>query len=114
MAEALATKGYLVLAVDLYGTEPATTTNDARQLMSSYDIENGISNMNGAVNFLLENNVESIGSIGWCFGGGQSLNLALNNQDMDATVIYPIAPSSLARSSPPPIAVRGFPRDARR
>ena len=28
------------------------------------------------------------GSIGWCFGGGQSLNLALNNQDMDATVIY--------------------------
>ena len=89
MAEALATKGYLVLAVDLYGTESATTTNDARQLMSSYDIENGISNMNGAVNFIVENyDVDNLASIGWCFGGAQSLNLALNNEDLDATVIY--------------------------
>ena len=51
--------------------------------------ENGIKNMNGAVNYLLENqHVLSIGSIGWCFGGGESLNLALNNDMMDATIIY--------------------------
>ena len=45
--------------------------------------------MNTAVSYL-ENNYtpSSVGSIGWCFGGGQSLNLALNNEDMDATVIY--------------------------
>lgn len=29
-----------------------------------------------------------MGSIGWCFGGGQSLQLALHNDSMDATVIY--------------------------
>ena len=45
--------------------------------------------MNTAVSYLKENHSPtSLGSIGWCFGGGQSLNLALNNEDMDATVIY--------------------------
>jgi len=45
--------------------------------------------MNFAASYIQENhNVEKLGSIGWCFGGGQSLNLALNNQNMDATVIY--------------------------
>ena len=45
--------------------------------------------MNSAVSFLNENySSKSIGSIGWCFGGGQSLNLALNNDNIDATVIY--------------------------
>ena len=45
--------------------------------------------MNSAVSYLKEqHSPSSLGSIGWCFGGGQSLNLALNNEDMDATVIY--------------------------
>ena len=45
--------------------------------------------MNSAVAYLEDNHTpSSMGSIGWCFGGGQSLNLALNNDNMDATVIY--------------------------
>jgi len=45
--------------------------------------------MSTAVTYLEENYFPpSIGSIGWCFGGGQSLHLALTNPDMDATVIY--------------------------
>lgn len=89
MAKHMASHGYIVLAVDLYGKEPATTTDEARQLMSSYNLEGGVTNMNDAVNFLLENyQVNNLGSIGWCFGGGQSLNLALNNDNLNATVIY--------------------------
>lgn len=89
MAKKLASHGYVVLAVDLYGGEVATTSDEARQLISSFDSQAGIQNMNFAVSYMQENyNVEKLGSIGWCFGGGQSLNLALNNQDMDATVIY--------------------------
>ena len=89
MAEKLASHGYVVLAVDLYNGEVATTSDQARQLITSFDIDAGIQNMNYAASYIRENhNVEKLGSIGWCFGGGQSLNLALNNQDMDATVIY--------------------------
>lgn len=89
MAEELASHGYVVLAVNLFGKEAATTADEARQLVSSYDSQAGIANMNGAIEYLKTNyGVVKMGSIGWCFGGGQSFNLALNNKDMDATVIY--------------------------
>lgn len=89
MAQKLASHGYVVLAVDLYDGKVATTSDEARQLITSFKTDKGVQNMNFAVAYIQENyNVEKLGSIGWCFGGGQSLNLALNNQDMDATVIY--------------------------
>ena len=87
-AKNLASNGYVVLAVDLFG-DVATTSEHARQLVTSFDQEKGILNMNSAADFLIDNyQVDKIGSIGWCFGGAQSLKLALNNQEMDATVIY--------------------------
>jgi len=87
MAENLASHGYVVLAVDLFG-DVATTADDARNLVTSYDETIGIANMKSATKYLEENyDIDRLGSIGWCFGGGQSLNLALN-QNMDATVIY--------------------------
>jgi len=89
MADKLASHGYVVLAVDLYDGKVATTSEQARQLITLYDSEQGLQNMNSATSFLNGNySSEKIGSIGWCFGGGQSLQLALNNDDMDATVIY--------------------------
>ena len=89
MADKLASHGYVVLAVDLYDGEVATTSEQARELISSYDPEQGLQNMNSATLFLTDNYApEKIGSIGWCFGGGQSLQLALGNNEMDATVIY--------------------------
>ena len=89
MAKKLASHGYVVLAVDLYNGQVGTTSEQARALITSFDQKSGIENMNSAVTYLQDNyRIESLGSIGWCFGGGQSLNLALNNQEMDATVIY--------------------------
>jgi len=88
MAKKLASHGYVVLAVDLYGGQVATTSDEARNLMMSFDKNDGIKNMNSAVLYLEEHySPVKIGSLGWCFGGGQSLNLALNNK-LDATVIY--------------------------
>jgi len=89
MAEKLASHGYIVLAVDLYDGKVGTTTDEARQLRNSFEQSQWTENMNTAVSYLEDQYTpSSIGSIGWCFGGGQSLNLALNNDDMDATVIY--------------------------
>lgn len=88
-AKDLASHGYVVLAVDLFEGEVATDAKKAMELVGSFDQEKATSNMNLATEYLIENhNTEKIGSIGWCFGGAQSLNLALNNENMDATVIY--------------------------
>ena len=89
MAEKLASHGYVVFAVDLYDGKVGKTADEARQLRSSFEQSQWTDNMSTAVKYLEENHSpSSMGSIGWCFGGGQSLNLALNNSDMDATVIY--------------------------
>ena len=94
MAYMLAKEGYVVLAVDLYG-EVATDPGRAMELSSSVrnNPEEAVANMQGAVNYLgsLENvNSSRIASLGWCFGGGQSLQLALNSEEhpLAATVIY--------------------------
>ncbi len=89
MAEKLASHGYVVLAVDLYEGQIGNTADEARQLRTSFEQSQWTENMNIAVSYLEENHSpSSLGSIGWCFGGAQSLNLALNNNNMDATVIY--------------------------
>ena len=89
MAEKLASHGYIVFAVDLYDGQVATTSEEARGLMSSSDEQYRIENMNLASAYVQEQySPEKIGSIGWCFGGAQSLNLALNSDNIDATVIY--------------------------
>jgi carboxymethylenebutenolidase len=89
MAEKLASHGYVVFAVDLYDGKVGTTTDEARQLRSSFEQSQWTDNMNTAASYVEEQYApSSLGSIGWCFGGGQSLNLALNNEGMDATVIY--------------------------
>jgi carboxymethylenebutenolidase len=44
--------------------------------------------MQDAVLFLKEKGAVKIGSLGWCFGGGQSLRLALSSMPLDATAIY--------------------------
>ena len=89
MAQKLASHGYVVLAVDLYDGQTGTTPEEARQLISSFDRTEWVSNMNSAAAYLDEQyGTTSLGSIGWCMGGAQSLQFALNNNDVDATVIY--------------------------
>lgn len=89
MAKKLASHGYVVLAVDLYNNQVGKTAEEARMLVTSFDSKKGMDNMRSAISYLkTEQSSESIGSIGWCFGGGQSLNLAVSNNDLDATVMY--------------------------
>ncbi|RPJ31485.1 MAG: dienelactone hydrolase family protein [Nitrosopumilales archaeon] len=95
MANLLARNGYVVLAVDLFKGEVTTDRNRSSEL-TQYIRDNpdiATVNLQSAVKYLasLPNvNAEKIASLGWCFGGAQSLQLALNSQDhpLSATIIY--------------------------
>ena len=87
MASELAKQGYRVLAVDLFG-KVAATPEEARAQVSSLNQEQSINNMKAAAAYLRERGSDSIASLGWCFGGGQSLQLALSCEQFDGTVIY--------------------------
>jgi len=92
MADRLAGEGYIVLAVDLFGGQIAESAEAARQHMLSVIEQPDFAkeNIRQAYGFL--NDVAGaprIGSLGWCFGGGWSLNTAiLFPEDLDAAVIY--------------------------
>jgi len=95
MANLLAREGYVILAVDLFNGEVTTDQKRASELTQSIrdNPDSAITNLKSAVKYLtsLPNvNPEKIASLGWCFGGQQSLQLALNSDDhpLAATVIY--------------------------
>ena len=87
--------GMLYSAVDLFKGEVVTEQNDARRLTQAVrsNPEMAINNLQSAVKYLSSlPNVDpsKIASIGWCFGGGQSLQLAFNSQNhpLAATIVY--------------------------
>ena len=96
MADTLANEGYVVLAVDLFNGQVASNQQDAGPLSDAVreNPTEAIANLRAAVRYLasLENvNPSQISSLGWCFGGQQSLQLALNTEPkypLSSTVIY--------------------------
>ena len=92
MARRLAGEGYRVLAVDLYGGEVASTPAEARQLVGlAMDNPNRIAqNTQAAYAYLTEEmGATSVAVMGWCFGGGVSLQTALAlPQELDGVIIY--------------------------
>src|SRR5215204_1092947 len=94
-ADLLAKEGYVVLAVDLYRGEVATDSNRAMALASSVrnNSTSAIDNLQSAVNYVKSLEMvdgSRIASLGWCFGGDWSLQLALNSSEnpLAATIIY--------------------------
>lgn len=90
MAHVLAGEGYVVLAVDLFNGSVATTTEGA--LANLRDNPNNITvpRMQAAVEYLKEMpevDTTKIASVGWCYGGGQSFQLGIN-EELQAVVIY--------------------------
>lgn len=89
-ADRLAASGYAALAVDLYGGATATESEQAMKLMKAVDPAEAQRILAEAYRFLGADprvQADRRASIGWCFGGGWSLQLALA-QPLDAAVIY--------------------------
>src|SRR5437660_7343614 len=90
-ASKLADQGYAALAIDLYRGKVATTPDEAHELMRGVPEDRAARDLHAAVEFLKsQKNVkkDSIGSIGWCMGGGYSLDVALQEPTLTAAVIH--------------------------
>jgi carboxymethylenebutenolidase len=91
MTRRLAGEGYQTLAVDLYGGSHAETPEQATKLMNAAMQNPGAAqdNLRRAAAWLEGKGVKRLGVIGWCFGGGWSLNTTLlMPEKIAATVIY--------------------------
>jgi len=88
MAMELSKEGYKVLAVDLFKGSVAETQEQAREQTSNLNQEEALNNLKAAKAFLQAKQATKIASFGWCFGGGQSMQLSVSGEPLDATVIY--------------------------
>ncbi|MEQ1584470.1 MAG: dienelactone hydrolase family protein [Cyclobacteriaceae bacterium] len=76
-----------VLAIDMYDGKLATTREDAGKYMGEFKQDRGNAIVKGAVTFAGKS--AKIGTIGWCFGGGQSMQASLTaGKQAAACVIY--------------------------
>lgn len=90
MADKLASEGYTALAVDMYYGKVAESPDSAGTYARSVDDKEAIDNLTQAYEYLTkQQGAGNVGVIGWCFGGGLSLQTALAHPEkIDATVIY--------------------------
>ncbi len=89
-SEKLAEQGYVALAVDLYRGKTAADPSEAHELMRGMPQDRAIRDMQAAFEYLAaRKDVKPgrIGSIGWCMGGGLSLQLAIHQPHLGAVVV---------------------------
>lgn len=113
-ASKLADQGYVALAVDLYRGKVATTPDEAHELMRGVPEDRAKRDLHAAFGFLQSQpNVKKdrIGSIGWCMGGGYSLDVALQEPTLAADVIHyghlATDPEALKKISAPILGIFG-------
>ncbi len=90
-ARRLAGEGYEVLAVDLYHGKVAATPEEARNLVIDvvHDPNDARANLSDAIAYVRSHGAKRVGVLGWCFGGGWSIQAALDNSSkVDADVAY--------------------------
>lgn len=76
-----------ILGLDLYNGQVAATPDDASNFMKLVQYQGALDNIQGAINHFAKD--QNLATIGWCFGGGWSLQVAImaGNQ-VKACVVY--------------------------
>jgi carboxymethylenebutenolidase len=96
----LAGEGYVALAVDLYRGKMAASPEEAHELMRGLPPDRGLRDLQAAFAYLAARpdvNAARIGSIGWCMGGGWSIQLAQNEPRLAACIVnYGALPADAA------------------
>ncbi|HNP24311.1 MAG TPA: dienelactone hydrolase family protein [Panacibacter sp.] len=79
--------GINVIALDLYDKQVASTREDAGKYMQSVKTERAVNIIKGAFDYVGSN--AKVFTIGWCFGGGWSLQAAIiGGKQVDGCVMY--------------------------
>jgi carboxymethylenebutenolidase len=89
-AERFASQGYDALAVDLYRGHVAKDPGEAHELSRGLPDDRALADLEAGFAWLAARpdvDPARIGSIGWCMGGGQSLNLAIAEPRLHAVVV---------------------------
>jgi len=107
-ARKFAAQGYVALAVDLYRGKVAYDPALAHELSRGMPQDRALRDMKAAFNYLAARpdvDPTRIGSVGWCMGGGLSLQLALNESRLAACVVnygaLPTSPEDIAKIQAP-------------
>ena len=90
-ADRLASAGWAALAVDLYGGTVATTPEDAVKAIKSVDDNKAAAVITAGLDFLANDprvKAPKRAVIGWCYGGGWSLQTALAHKELDGAIMY--------------------------
>ena len=80
----LAAEGFVALAPDLYGGRTTHDSDEAGQLMGELPVDKAATDLGGAVQYLLDHDAvtsSTVGSIGFCMGGGFVLVLSAQQPD---------------------------------
>ena len=89
-AKRFADSGYVALGVDLYRGRIAETTDEAHELSRGLPEDRAVLDLKASVEYLRgrgDIKKDRIGMIGWCMGGGYSLQGALTVPHLAAAVI---------------------------
>jgi carboxymethylenebutenolidase len=88
-AAEFAKDGYVALAVDLFDGKVAKTPDAARALTGGLDPKAATDTLTSWIAWLRKypKGDHKVATVGWCFGGGWSLNASLATP-VDATIIY--------------------------
>ncbi len=89
-AAKLADQGYAALAIDLYRGKVGTTPEEAHEIMRGVPEDRAKRDLRAAFGFLASQpkvKKNRIAAIGWCMGGGYSLEVALEEPTLAADVI---------------------------
>lgn len=93
LAEDFAREGYVALAVDLYEGKSTDNPTRAREMAGGVrdDMDRAFANLKAAVDYLKSLDYvadNQLASVGWCFGGGWSYQMAKNDLGVQASVMY--------------------------
>jgi carboxymethylenebutenolidase len=113
-ASKLADAGYAALAIDLYRGKSTANPEEAHEFMRGVPEDRAKRDLRAAFDYLKAQKYvkpDRIGSLGWCMGGGYSLDVALEEPTLAADVIHyghlATEPENLKKINAPVLGIFG-------